>query len=1025
MTEAEVENIALSVLSNLGWEAIHAPDIAPDGMFKERESYSDVVLITRLRAAVYKINPQIPEDAKEEAIKKVLRVNSPNLLSNNKNFHKMLTDGVDVEYRPTSVDGEGMRVRYDKVWLIDFENTGNNEFVAASQFTIIEGQNNKRPDVILFVNGLPLTVIELKNPSDEKATTRKAFDQLQTYLNTIPSLFTYNAVLAVSDGLDARAGTISSDWSRFMSWKTYDGENMAPSNSPLMDVMLKGMFTPKIFLDLLRHFIVFEEEKERTIKKIAAYHQYHSVNKAIEKTIQATGEKGDKRCGVIWHTQGSGKSLSMVFYTGKLVLSLNNPTIIVLTDRNDLDDQLFDTFANCNSLLRQAPVQAENKDHLKKLLGVASGGIVFTTIQKFLPEIKGDKFPMLSERRNIIVIADEAHRSQYDFIDGYARHMRDALPNASFIGFTGTPIEKTDKNTRAVFGDYIDIYDIEQGVDDGATVRIYYESRLAKINIKEDERPTIDAEFEEVTESEEISEKQKLKSKWARMEALVGNQARIEMIAGDIVNHFEQRTSVLEGKAMIVCMSRRICVDMYNEIIKLRPEWHNEKDEQGLIKVVMTGSSSDKVEWQQHIRSKQRRREMRSRMKDENSGLKIIIVRDMFLTGFDAPCLHTMYIDKPMHDANLMQAIARVNRVFKDKQGGLLVDYLGIAQDLKKALSVYSESGGRGKPAFNQEDAVAVMLEKYELVKEMFEKFEYSKYFKLPPAQKLSFILDATDYVLGLEDGKQRFVAQVTKLLQSFAISVPHEKAMAIRDEVGLFQSIKARIVKVGGDTLPGEKSKEDIETAIRQIVSKAIVSEEMVDVYAAAGMNKPEISILSDDFLSEVKGMKHRNLALELLKRLINDEIKSRMKQNLVLSRSFLEMLEEAVKRYQNNIITAAQVIEELIELARQVRDANKRGEELNLKEDEFAFYNALEVNDSAVKILGDEILRTIARELVENVRKNVSIDWTIKESVQSNLRAIVKRILRKYGYPPDKQAKAVETVMLQAELLADEWVK
>ena len=1016
INETEVEYIALDVLSGLGWTTVHAPDIAPDGMFKERESYADVVLVNRLRSAVYKINPHIPDDAKEEAIKKVLRVHSPNLLPNNEHFHKMLTDGVDIEYRKDRIVG-------DKVWLVDFENISNNEFVAMNQFTIIEGQNNKRPDVILFVNGLPLSVIELKNPADEKATTRKAFDQLQTYLHTIPSLFTYNAILAVSDGLDAKAGTISSDWSRFMSWKTYDGENIAPPNSPMMDVMLKGMFAPKIFLDLIRYFIVYEEEKERTIKKIAAYHQYYAVNKAIEKTVQASGEKGDRRCGVIWHTQGSGKSLSMVFYAGKLVLSLDNPTIIVLTDRNDLDDQLFDTFANCKQLLRQSPVQADNKDHLKKLLSVASGGIVFTTIQKFLPDTKGDKFPMLSDRKNIIVIADEAHRSQYDFIDGYARHMRDALPHASFIGFTGTPIEKTDRNTRAVFGDYVDVYDIEQGVADGSTVRIYYESRLAKINIREEERPKIDEAFEEITENEEISEKQKLKSRWARMEELVGNPERIKMIAKDLVNHFEQRTSVLEGKAMIVCMSRRICVDMYNEIIKLKPEWHSEEDDKGLIKVVMTGSSSDKVEWQQHIRSKQRRREMRSRMKDENSGLKIIIVRDMFLTGFDAPSLHTMYIDKPMRDANLMQAIARVNRVFKDKQGGLIVDYLGIAQDLKKALSIYSESGGRGKPTMNQEDAVTLMLEKYEVVKGIFHEFDYMKYFKLSSAQKLSYILEATDYVLGVEDGKQRFTNQVTKLLQAFAISVPHEKAMTIRDEVGFFQTVKSRIVKVEGEETEG--TREDIETAIRQIVSKAIVSDEVVDVFAAAGIQKPNISILSDDFLAEVKGMKHKNLALELLKRLINDEIKTRMKRNLVLSRSFLEMLEEAVKRYQNNIITAAQVIEELIKLAENVRDANKRGDDLNLNEDEFAFYNALEVNDTAVKVLGDDTLRMIARELVENVRKNVSIDWTIKESVQATLRSIVKRILRKYGYPPDKQARAVETVMLQAEMLADEWTK
>jgi type I restriction enzyme R subunit len=799
-------------------------------------------------------------------------------------------------------------------------------------------------------------------------------------------------------------------------------------------------------LDLIRHFTIFHQNKEQTIKIVPRYHQYFAVNKAVEATRKATAENGDQRAGVIWHTQGSGKSLSMAFYAGKLVLALNNPTLVILTDRNDLDDQLFDTFSLSQDILRQTPVQAENRDHLKNLLSVTSGGIVFTTIQKFLPEIeekidlgngkfkniKG-QFEELSDRRNIVVIADEAHRSQYDFMDGFAKHMRDALPNASFIGFTGTPIENTDKNTQAVFGDYIDVYDIQQAVEDGATVRIFYENRLAKINLKEEEKPRVDAEFEELTESEELTDQQKLKAKWARLEAIVGNQHRLSLIAADIVKHFEERNSILDGKAMIVCMSRRICVDLYAEIIKIRPDWHSDDDAEGTIKVVMTGSSSDPLNFQPHVRNKPKRKALGDRLKDPKDSLKLAIVRDMWLTGFDAPSMHTLYIDKPMKGHNLMQAIARVNRVYKDKEGGLVVDYIGIATDLKKALSVYTESGGKGQPAFDQDEAASVMMSKYEIVAQMFEEqptdksqpkgFDYKCFFGLTPKEKLYFPIQAANYILGLEDGKARYTNSVTALSKSFAISVPHSYTSDIRDEVGLFQAIKARIVKVTQSSKT--KSDEEIETAIKQILSDAVVADEVVDIFDAAGIKKPDISILSDEFLAEVKGMQHKNLALELLKKLLNDEIKTRQKTNIVQSKKFSEMIENAVRNYQNNLITSAQVIEELINLAKEIKEADRKGEDLGLDFREFAFYSALEVNDSAVAVLGDEILRHIARELVDTIRKNSSIDWTVRENVQAKMRIAVKKILRKHGYPPDMESKATETVIEQAKLLAGEFSK
>ncbi len=1015
ITESTVEDAALAWLKELGYTALNGPNIAPGEPKAERASYSDVVLVGRLRSALARINPDIPSDALDEVIRKITRSDTPNLFENNRRFHQQLTGGVDVEYHAD--DG---RIIHDKAWLIDFSDPGTNDWLAVNQFTVVENNNNRRCDVVIFVNGLPLGVIELKNPGDENATIRGAFNQLQTYKKDIPVLFPYNEILVISDGLEARAGTLTADWERFMPWRTIEGVDLAPKGVLEMEVLIKGIFEKQRFLDLVQNFIVFEVDGSNIAKKMAGYHQFHAVNKAVASTVRAASPEGDKRVGVVWHTQGSGKSLTMVFYSGKIILhpAMSNPTLVIITDRNDRDDQLFGTFALCQDLLRQTPVQAEDREHLQELLRVASGGVIFTTIQKFLPE-QGQGYPLLSERRNIVVIADEAHRSQYDFIDGFARHMHDALPNASFIGFTGTPIELTDRSTPAVFGDYIDIYDIQRSVEDGATVRIYYEGRLAKLALDETERPKIDPEFEEVTEGAETSVKQYYRSKWARLEALVGTEKRIELIAEDLVEHFDLRLSALDGKGMIVCMSRRICVDLYNAIIQLRPDWHHEDDNKGGIKVVMTGSASDRLEWQQHIRNKARREALAKRFKDPSDPLKLVIVRDMWLTGFDAPCLHTMYVDKPMRGHGLMQAIARVNRVFKDKPGGLIVDYLGLADQLKLALAAYSEKD-RGEAGIPQEEAVALMLEKYEIVTALFHGFDYSLFINGTPGQRLAVIPAAMEHVLTQQDGKKRFMQVVTELSKAFALAVPHEQALAIRDDVGFFQTVRAAFAKA----TPSEgKTQEELDTAIRQIVSKAVAADEVIDIFAAAGLKSPDISILSDEFLQEVRDLPQRNLALELLRKLLNDEIKVTARKNMVQARSFIEMLERGIRQYQNRSIETAEIIEELIELAREMRDAHKRGENLGLNEDELAFYDALEVNDSAVKVLGDETLRTIARELVETIRKNVTIDWTVRESVRARMRTLVKRLLRKYGYPPDKQEKATLTILEQAEVLSREW--
>ncbi len=1085
ITESAIEELAIELLEKQGCQYIYAPDIAPDSETPERSSFEDVLLPERLRNAVGRINPTIPADAREDAIKQIQRLNSPELIANNEAFHRMLTEGIKVSYQKDGAD------RGDIVWLVDFNNPENNEFLVTNQFTVIENNVNKRPDGIIFVNGLPLVVIELKNPADENATVNSAFRQIQTYKQAIPSLFTYNCFILISDGLEAKAGTLSSEFTRFMAWKSSDGKTEASHLVGQLETLIKGMLNTETLPDLIRHFIVFEKSKKedhksgiitiQTVKKLAAYHQYYAVNRAVESTLRATGyissmdvdadalpggimtdgiitggtmeppenyslagvkqqPVGDRKGGVVWHTQGSGKSLSMVFFTGKIVLVLDNPTILVITDRNDLDDQLFDTFAACKQLLRQDPIQAQNRNHIKELLKVASGGVVFTTIQKFQPE-EGNVYEQLSNRKNIIVIADEAHRTQYGFkaktidekdehgnitgkkiVYGFAKYMRDALPNATYLGFTGTPIEKTDVNTPVVFGNYVDIYDISQAVEDGATVKIYYESRLAKIALSKKGKKLV-AELDRELEIEDLAETQKAKAKWTQLEALIGSEARIRQVAEDIVTHFEQRQEVIKGKGMIVAMSRRIAADLYDEIIKIRPKWHSDDLKMGVIKVVMTSASSDGPKIAKHHTTKEQRRALAERMKDPEDELQLVIVRDMWLTGFDVPPLHTMYIDKAMKGHTLMQAIARVNRVYKDKPAGLIVDYLGIASDLKEALSFYSDSGGKGDPAILQEQAVQLMLEKFEIVSQMYHGFPYDQYFTADTSTKLSIILAAQEHILGLEDGKKRYIDEVTALSRAFSIAIPHEMAMDVKDEVSFFQAVKARLVKF--DSTGTGKTDEELETTIRQVIDKALVSDQVIDIFDAAGIKKPDISILSEDFLLEVQGMEHKNIALEVLKKLLNDEIKARIKKNLVQGRTLMEMLEDSIKRYHNKVITAAEVIEELIELSKEIKRIDEEPKEIGLSEYEYAFYTAIADNESARELMQKDTLRELAVVLFEKVKQNASIDWTIKENVRAKLRVIVKRTLRQYGYPPDMQVLATETVLKQAELIADEMTK
>ena len=1068
LTESKIEEFAIGLFEQLGYRYLYGPDIAPDGTNPKRVSFEEVVMVESLRHAVYRINHTLPQEVCDEAINQVLRIASPDLLSNNETFHRMLTEGVSV-----SVHKDGAE-RGELVWLVDFDNPLNNDFTVVNQYTIVENNHNKRPDILLFVNGLPLVVIELKNAADENATVQSAFRQMETYKETIPSLFTYNSIIVISDGLEARAGSLSAGFSRMMAWKSADGKAEASRLVSQLEVLIKGMLNKETLLDLIRSFTVFEktktEDKEtgittvKTIKKIAAYHQYYAVNKAVDSTVRATGinlndicvlkeppanyglkdvkeqPKGDHKAGVVWHTQGSGKSLSMVFYVGKIVRTLSNPTIVIITDRNDLDDQLFGTFADCRQLLRQTPVQADDRETLKSLLRVASGGVIFTTIQKFQPE-SGNVYETLTDRSNVIVIADEAHRTQYGFKAktvevrneadevigseikyGFAKYLRDALPNATYLGFTGTPIEATDINTPAVFGNYVDVYDIAQAVEDGATVRIFYESRLAKVELSEEGRKLISSLDKEL-ETEELDEVQQAKAKWTQLEALIGSKSRIKNIAKDIVAHFEHRQEVFEGKAMIVAMSRRIAVELYDAIVSLRPQWHSDDQMKGAIKVVMTSASSDGASIAKHHTTKEQRRKLADRMKDPDNELKLVIVRDMWLTGFDAPCLHTLYIDKPMQGHNLMQAIARVNRVYKDKPGGLVVDYLGIASDLKKALSFYSDADGKGNPTEQQEQAVALMMEKLEVVQQMLDGMSYVSYFSADVSTKLSLILQTEDYILGLDDGKKRFVNEVNALSKAFAIAIPHDKAMDIKDEVSFFQAVKARLCKF--DATSSGRTSEEIETTIRQVVDKALVSEQVVDIFDAAGIKKPDISILSEEFLMELRGMEHKNIALEVLRKLLNDEISVRMQRNLVQGRSLMEMLEHSIAKYHNKVITAVEVIDELIGLSKHIVAQDDVAKTLGLSEYEYAFYSAVADNDSAMELMGKDKLRELAVVLTETIRNNASIDWEIKENVRAKMRVAIKRLLRRYGYPPDMQLLATETVIKQAEMISAELVK
>ncbi len=1013
VSESVLEEEFLDYFRALGYTIAHGPDIAPGESLAERNSYEEFVLLNRVQNAMERLNSMVPQEAREDALRKIIRTSSPALVENNHQLHRMLVDGVDVEYRRD--DG---RIAGDKVRLIDFDNIDNNDFLAVNQFTVVENGINRRADIVLFVNGLPLVLIELKNPADENATIWTAFNQLQTYKMQIPSLLRFNEALIISDGLEARIGTLTADRERFMPWPTMNGENLASKAMLQSEVLVKGICDKRRLLDLIRHFIVFEEnEKGQRIKKMAAYHQFHAVNKAIDETVNASKPSGNKRIGVVWHTQGSGKSLTMAFYAGKVILDqrMQNPTIVVITDRNDLDDQLFGTFSACHELLRQEPRQADSRENLKELLKVEAGGVVFTTIHKFFPEGEARTLDMLSDRRNIVVIADEAHRSQYDFIDGFARHMRDALPNASFIGFTGTPLELEDKSTRSVFGEYISIYDIQQAVEDGATVPIYYESRLAKIDLRESEKPKLDDAFEEVTEGQEIEAKEKLKTKWAALEALVGTQERIELVARDFVNHFEQRLDAMDGKAMVVCMSRRICVELYDEIIKLRPEWHSSDDDRGVIKIVMTGSASDPLEWQEHIRSKNRREELAKKFKDSSDEFKIVLVRDMWLTGFDAPCLHTMYLDKPMHGHTLMQAIARVNRVSKDKPGGLVVDYIGLADQLRQAMATYTRSGGKGKTTVDQDVAAAIMLEKLEICRNIFHGYDYSRWNEASEAERMRMLPGSMQHVLEQDDGKKRFLDTVAALSKAFALASTHDDARKVRDEVGFFQTVRTAINKVSGNAVEIRNA----DFAIRQIVSEAIASTEVIDIFAAVGLKRPDISLLSEEFLTEIRRMPQRNLAVELLSKLVRDEIKASSRTNVTEARSFAQMLKEAITRYERRAVTTAQVIELLIQIAKDMRERQMRGEALGLNEAELAFYDALGTNDSAVAILGDDVLREIALDLVQTVKENATIDWSVKDSARAKMRVMVKRILRKHNYPPDKQEEAVKTVLEQAELL------
>jgi len=1044
MTEDQLEQEALGWLADVGYTHLYGPDIAIDGDSPERSNYRQVLLLERLRTAVNRLNPAIPAAAREDAVKQVIDLGTPSQLSANRRFHQLLVTGVPVEYQK---DGE---TRGDFVRLIDWAEPARNEWLAINQFSIKGPHHTRRPDIILFVNGLPLVLLELKNPADENADIWKAFDQIQTYKEQIPDVFHYNEVLVISDGSEARLGSLSSDDERFMQWRTIDGVTLDPLGQfNELETLIHGVLAPAYLLDYLRFFVLFEDDGT-LVKKVAGYHQFHAVRAAINQVVTASRPGGTQKGGVVWHTQGSGKSITMTCFAARVMqeAAMENPTIVVITDRNDLDGQLFGVFSLAQDLLREQPVQAGTRQDLRAKLGNRpSGGIVFATIQKFMPGEDEDSFPVLSARHNIVVIADEAHRTQYGFEAklktvkapkaaandgqallaaeptstyqvGYAQHLRDALPNATFVAFTGTPVSSEDRDTRAVFGDYIHVYDMQQAKEDGATVAIYFESRLAKLALKQEELPHIDAEVDELAEDEEESQQARLKSRWAALEKIVGAEPRIASVAADLVAHFEERNQAQSGKAMVVAMSREICVHLYNEIVRVRPDWHDPDPEKGAIKIVMTGSASDKALLRPHIYSAQVKKRLEKRFKDPADPLRLVIVRDMWLTGFDAPCVHTLYVDKPMKGHNLMQAIARVNRVFKDKQGGLVVDYIGIANELRSALKEYTASNGRGRPTVDVREAYAVLEEKLDVLRALLHGFDYSDF--LTTGHKR--LAGAANHVLGQKDGKRRFADTALAMSKAFTLCCTLDEARAVREEVAFFQAVKIILTK--RDISQQKRTDEARELAIRQIIGAAVVSEEVVDVFNAVGLDKPNIGILDDAFLAEVRNLPERNLAVELLERLLEGEIKTRFSGNVVQSRKFSDLLGDVVKRYQNRAIETAQVIEELIAMAKKFRAVAERGEELGLTEDEIRFYDALIDNESAVRELSDETLKKIAHELTENLRQNLSVDWSERESVRAKLRLMVKRILRKYKYPPDQQDAAVELVLRQAQALGEAWM-
>ncbi|MCI6693865.1 MAG: type I restriction endonuclease subunit R [Clostridium sp.] len=1054
--EDTLEQASLEILQSLGYDYIHGKELSPGAEFSERESYRDVILKERVRNALFSINKGFPHDALDQAFRQIIAFNSPSLEENNRYFHNLMVNGIDVSFK------EDGNIRTKKAYIIDFDNPDNNEFLAVNQFTVV-GNENKRPDIVIFVNGIPLVVIELKNASDENVGIEEAYNQIQTYKKDIQALFNYNAFCVLSDGINAKVGTITSNIERYMNWRTVDGEDVAPLTMPQYDVLISGMFPKERLLDIIQNFILFQNdskdikdedgnkigESQVTIKILAGYHQYFAVKKAIEKTRISTAENGDRKIGVIWHTQGSGKSFSMVFYSRNLIKEFNNPTIVVLTDRNDLDEQLFSTFSKSKDFLGEEAKRADkrilseedklanvsSKDNSKAKYGLfdllngrESGGIIFTTIQKFKPE-DGD-MPVLTDRKNVIVIADEAHRSQYgldaetssegDIKYGYAKYLRDALPNASFIGFTGTPIEYEDKSTPMVFGQYIDIYDMTQAVDDGATVKIYYENRIIKLESDEGELERIDEEFEELAEGYEDEQKEKMKGKFSKLEAIVGSPNRIKQLAADIVNHYEEKSKTIKGKAMIVCMSRRICVKLYDEIAKIRPEWCSDDVNKGKIKVVITGSSSDDEDIQKHVGGKARRDLLAKRMKDNKDELEIVIVRDMWLTGFDVPSMHTMYIDKPMQGHNLMQAIARVNRVFKDKSGGVVVDYIGILESLKKALKQYTDSD-RGNTGIDSSQAIAVMQEKLELLREIMYRYDYSEFLEGTSRGRMNAVVGGMNFILGLnEDAQKDFKLLCVELAKAHSLCAATNEGREVAVEVSYFKAVKASLMKLTQKGIR-KRTKKEIEDRVNQLLERSIISEEVIDVFDALNLKQPDVSILSEEFLEEIKGIKYKNLAVEMLKKLLEGNIKLMEKKNLVKSEKFSEKLQKSLNKYKNQAITNAEVIEELIRMANELKEARAFEEDLGLTEDEIAFYDALTDDEIVKEVMSDETLKKIAQELSDIIRKQVNVDYNVRANLQAGMRSTIKRLLKKYDYPPKQARRALEIVMRQTELMSE----